>query len=350
MYENRVFETIRQGILDKIETLITDEGTFISDMVSPIALEIDSCYREFSKILDTAFLKKLSGQLLDLKSSEYGINRKNGTFATGEILFTGTDGTIIPKGTLVSTISGLLFETLEETSILNLTSKANIKALEIGSQHNLLSGLVCNIPVSISGIISARNENPTRGGTNIESDEDLLKRVLLFLQTPATSGNVHHYKLWATSVSGVSDSRIFPLWNGNGTVKIQPITNEKRAPSSEIISLVLQHINKNKPIGADVSVISPREVFIDILADISFNSSTNLDVIKAKYTQILGEYIKSSVYKINVVDLYKCLSFFYEIEGVLAVNSFKINGNSQNISILETDIQVLGNITLTGGV
>ncbi len=347
MYKNRVFETIKQAILDKTGMLSTDEGTFVSDMVSPIALEIESCYAEFSKILDIAFLDKLSGELLELKALEYGINRKNGTLSTGEILFAGEVGTLVPKGSLVSTVSGIIFKTLDEITLLQSSAKVSIIATNVGSNYNLMQNLITNIPVAINGVYSVTNERKTSGGSNIETDEELLKRVLFFLQTPATSGNVHDYIKWATSIDGISDARVFPLENGPGTVMVVPVTSEKQSPSDIKINEISDYIETVRPIGALVTVLAPTEIPINIAAEISIESGFNLQDIKTKYLKLVENYIKESIFTTSVVDKNRCLSFFYEVLGIVSVNNILINGSNLNVILEDTHIQVLGEITLT---
>lgn len=60
-----------------------------------------------------------------------------------------------------------------------------------------------------------------------ETDDELRARYYIKIQTPATSGNAYHYRLWSKEVSGVGDAKVYPLWNGNGTVKVLIIDSNK---------------------------------------------------------------------------------------------------------------------------
>ena len=52
----------------------------------------------------------------------------------------------------------------------------------------------------------------------------------------------------------------------------------------------------------------------------------------------------------STVDYFKCLSMFYDIEGVVSVKTFTINGGTESISIGEKEIQVTGSIDIEGAV
>lgn len=65
---------------------------------------------------------------------------------------------------------------------------------------------------------------------------------------------------------------------------------------------------------------------------------------------VRGVYQKKSVFKLSTVDYFKCLSMFYDIEGVVSVKTFTINGGTESISIGEKEIQVTGSIDIEGAV
>ena len=74
------------------------------------------------------------------------------------------------------------------------------------------------------------------------------------------------------------------------------------------------------------------------------------ETVKEAYGKLLEDYIKSSVFKLSTVDYFKCLSMFYDIEGVVSVKTFTINGGTESISIGEKEIQVTGSIDIEGAV
>ncbi len=337
----KTYEEIKQSILRNGNEL---EGSFANDMASPVSIEIESAYEEMKSVLERRFLKNETGEDLDARASEYGLKRKPGTKATGVVQVEGVDGAVIPKGSLFSSESGLLFEAVEDAVVELLKASISVKALEEGTLYNLPALKVNTMPVVISGIASCTNQSPITGGSDTESDESLRERIFLRLQSPSTSGNKAHYHQWALEVEGVGDARVIPQMNGAGTVGVIPVTVDKRKPSQEAIDLVFTFIEENRPIGATVAVIAPTEKAINISAKVEIASSYDADSIKSQYVELLEEYLKKSVYKLAVVDYFKCLSLFYDIEGVGAVSEFLINGTNANVQIGEKEIQVLGTV------
>lgn len=341
------YEEIKKDILSRINTLNTNEGSFADVIASPVSLEIEKNYALSNHVYNNIFLKNLTSEDLEEKAGEYGITRRNGTKATGQVSIQALKDTIIPVNTLVATGYGLNYLTTEEIIFAEDASlTVDVIAEDIGTKYNIKSNAISTLPISIIGVLAVTNAAEIKGGTNIETDEELLNILLLRLRTPATSGNTLHYKLWALEVDGIGDAKIFPLWAGNGTVQVIPITTIKRAPTTELINAVVTKIEEERPIGATVTVTAPTEIAININATITLKLNADIEVIKNTYIDSLTEYITDSVFKSNVVDYNKCLSLFYTIAGVDSVTEFKINNNTINVSIEEKQIQTVGTIEI----
>lgn len=348
MYKDNTYELIKERVLDKIgNSLDKREGSFVNDMVSPYCLELERVYQEFNYLLSIMFLENSNTEELEKRASEYGVTRKLGQKAKGAVTFTGTVGAIVPKGTLVSTTTGLLFETDHEIKLTEAEGTVNITAKEIGSMYNLEVGTITNLPMPVSSVVSISNKVKTIGGVNKETDKELLGRILDKIKNPSNGGNIADFRRWATEVNGVGDAKVFPLWNGNGTVKIVPITTEKKAPDSNIIANVKNNIEAKKPIFGQVTVEAPLETTVNISAKIKMDHNYSLDIIKEEYNKRIKKYIEDSVLKVYTVDYFKCLSFFYDIEGVTEVIEFKLNNGNSNLSIDTYNIQVLGSVAIT---
>lgn len=346
MYENKTYEKIKKDVLEKINNNVDKrEGSFINDMVSPYCLELESAYEEFSYLLDSMFLNNTNTEELEMRANEYGISRKQGEKSTGSVTFTGTGGVVIPKGTLVSTATGLLFETDNE-GIINPaenTVTVPITAKEVGYIYNLEIGTITKLPILIAGITAVTNKINTSGGANRETDKELLDRVLDKIRNPSNGGNIADFRRWAIEVDGIGDAKIIP---GKGKVMVIPITTAKTAPDERIISKVLKNIEVKKPIFGEVTVVKPSETKVNIKAKVKIDASYSLEYVKGEYIKRIKKYIEDSVFKIHTVDYYKCLSFLYDIEGVTEVIDFTLNGIKDKLTIDGSSIQVLGTIDI----
>lgn len=350
MYEGKTYEAIRSGILEGITATDKREGSFVSDMVSPISYELENVYNQFDRMLGVMFLDTSAGEYIDKRGKEYGILRKEGGKAKGECTFTGAEYTEIPMGTLCATAGGLLYE-VQEDGIIGESGSITLPIIaeQTGDRYNVLAGAINILPVEIFGITGIRNENKLLGGTEREADEELAERILMRLQAPATSGNAYHYRMWAMDVEGVGNAKIFPLDNGPGTVTVLPITSSHRSPDAGIIQNIAEYIEEQRPIGATVTVLAPTEQLINVAATLEISKATTLEKVKRKYTELMESYIKGSVFRLARVDYYRCLSMFYDIEGVTAVKTFLMNGGVESIDIGEKEIQVMGTVEVAEG-
>lgn len=347
MYEGQTYEVIKERMLEPITKTDKREGSFVGDMMSSCAYEGERMYHQMDVVLGIAFLTTASGGYIDMHVNPDGIYRKEATFARGEVTFTGAEGTEIPAGSLCATAGGLLFEVTTEGTIGEEgTVTLPVRAAEAGDKYNVLAGYINTLPVNINGVTGVTNAEGTLGGADRETDEALRTRGLLHKQKPATSGNPAHYLEWAMEVNGVGNARVFPLDNGPGTVGVMPITSGGRATGEDILTAVYENIEQKRPIGATVSVYAPEEVMISVDAEIEISTATTIAEVLKAYRAKFEAYIKESVFKLALVDYYKCLSMFYEISGVTSVKTCTVNGGEENISIGAKQIQVAGDVTV----
>ena len=92
------------------------EGSLIYDALSPTSKEIANSEVDLDEVLNMVFAQNMAANgysaQLDLRCGEFGITRKSGTFATGQVAFTGTETTPISPGTAVQTPGGLRYATM----------------------------------------------------------------------------------------------------------------------------------------------------------------------------------------------------------------------------------------------
>ena len=350
MYENKTYEALKEEMLQEITLTDKREGSFVNDMLSTAALQSEKLYVELEHTLAVAFLQNCVGEDADEKAQEEGLSRKAGTKAKGRVTFTGEVGKDITEGTLCGTAGGLQFATTQTGQIgADGTATLPVEAEEIGDKYNVLAGYINTLSVGMNGVTGVSNAEGTLGGAEEETDAELIARILLKKRTPATSGNKHHYLQWALEVNGVGNAKIFPLDNGPGTVGVMPITSGGRAADEEILQSVREHIEEQRPIGATVSVYAPQEVLLSVSAVVAISADTTLSAVQEAYRKEFEAYIKEGVFRLQVIDYYKCLSMFYEISGVMSVTAFRLNGGTESVSIGEKQIQVCGAISVEVG-
>lgn len=342
MYRNETYEGIKERILNDISINIDKrEGSFIHDMISPIAVELTRTYMELDNVLNIAFIKTSYDDYLDKKVNEFGIYRKEGEKAVGSINVLGTDGTIIPKGAIALTEDNLRF-VLDEGVINN--GKVTIKATaeETGKKYNLLANTIIKLDIDIFGVSEVSNKEFV-GGIDRETDEELKSRFFRVIQKPMTSGNSNHYEQWALEVNGVGNAIVKSLWNGPGTVKVMISDSNKQPVASEVIQACQEYIDSIRPIGANVTVATPDLFNISIAVDVDLDNTKTLEEVTGTIREDLISYFKIC----DEVRYTKVGGIVAAAEGVLDYRNLTINNDTLNITIPDENIINLNSLVVS---
>ncbi|WMI80895.1 baseplate J/gp47 family protein [Anaerotignum sp. MB30-C6] len=341
-------EGLRSGMLGNVSNNYDKtEGSFFYDAIDPVAIELEKSYAEQEKILKNGFAQTSEGVHLERKCAEIGIKRKLSTKSTGTVQITGTAGASITKGSLVAS-EAVTFEILEDKTI-GVSKVENVAAqcVQGGSIGNVPSNAIKFFPVTLAGVEAVANAEPFSGGYNEEADDSLRQRYFEKVNAPATSGNTFHYKQWAKAVTGVGDAKVFPLWNGNGTVKVVICDSNKRAADSNLVADTAAYIETQRPIGATVTVESATEKPINIIATIVFANGRTLEQAKVDFEKTLTEYFKEIAFDKTYASYAKIGSLLYDTYGIADYSDLKANNGIVNIPLLDTEIPVLGTVVLS---
>ncbi|GAB7214759.1 hypothetical protein OS42_13700 [Dickeya oryzae] len=112
------------------------------------------------------------------------------------------------------------------------------------------------------------------GGTERETDAEMLARLLDVIRRPPAGGNKYDYRRWAMSVDGVSAAYVYPLRRGLGTVDVV-ITSANGLPSADVINKVQAYIDDVRPVTAkSTMILAPTPKQIDIAVAISVSGVT----------------------------------------------------------------------------
>lgn len=328
MYNNQTYEAIKERILKGI-TINVDkrEGSFINDMISPLAVELTRAYIEFDNIINIAFVVDSYGEYLDKKVNEFGVTRKEGVKASGLVKIRGVEGTLIPKGT-IAVSDGLRF-VLEAGVITGGITEVRAEAQEVGKAYNVLSNTINKLEIDIFGVQSVVNEANFTGGIDRETDVELKDRFFKVIRKPITSGNVHNYEQWALDVDGVGNATVKPLWNGPGTVKVLISDSNNQPVTQDVITRCSNYIAEVRPIGATVTVATFALFNLTISVDVTLSNGT-LEIIKKRIEDNLKVYFKGCT---NEVVYTKVGGVIAGTDGVADYKTLTINGGTANVTI-----------------
>ena len=343
MFTNQTYEVIKQRILDNIAIDIDKrEGSFTSNMISPLSQELAKAYINMSDILRLGFIEDNFDTFLDKRVGEFGVYRKQGSKAIGEIKVEGQEGATIENGTILKA-NNLYFTVLNDIELPN-DNTIYVEANEVGYKYNLLANTEFELVEKNEKITKLVNEVDFTNGVDVETDEDLRKRFVKVVNNPSTSGNKNHYEEWALEVNGVGRAIVHPLWNGNGTVKVVIVGNDNKPVSEGVVNNCKSHIEENMPIGCSLTVVTPNLLNVVIKANIELKEGYGIEDIKLDFEAALNEHLKGITTELTYSKLYGLL---VNHVGVEDVSLFNINNGTSNISISEDKIVNISEVILS---
>lgn len=341
-------DVIQARLLSNVDdTYNKSEGEFIYDALKPVAIELESSYVIIDGLLDKAFADTATGKNLERIVKSVGLTRKTTIQSSGIVKITGVVGSAIIEGDLVASDSVNFIFT--ETTIIPESGyiDVEVQCSSYGTVGNVPIGAIKYFPKTLAGLQTVTNLSAFTNGYDEETNEELRARYYTKVQTPATSGNKYHYLNWALEVTGVGNAKVLPLWNGNGTVKVIIINSNMLVADSTLVSNVANYIEAERPIGANVTVVSATGLSIKVNVIITIDSSATtkseaLDNIKSAITK----YLANIAFKQDYVSYAKIGSIILDVTGVEDYSNLLINSGTSNISIADTQVAILGGVTL----
>lgn len=351
MYEDKTADVIRQDILDNYGGNVSkEEGSFVSDMAAPAAVEIAKTYGEVDRALSIMFVDGAEGADLERRAAEYGITRKPGTKAAGTVTITGVDGTVIALGTIGMTADGLRYTTDAAATIASGTASVAVTAAEVGAAYNVPATAITRLYRNLIGVTGISNAVAITGGTDAETDAALRARLLARMRTPATSGNAYHYQLWALETNGVGAAKVTPLWDGPGTVRVLIVGPNREPVDSEVVDACAAHIEEERPIGASVTVLSATGLNVTVTATVTVSDTTTVAAVQTAFEAALAAYLQSIAFVEYTLSYNRVAFLLMSVEGVVDYTDLLINSGTANITIDADEVPVLSGVTLSAAI
>lgn len=314
--------------------------------------ELAAQLQETAEKLDPA---NLTGEELESYiKSRSGLTRNPPTYASGILQVTG-NGTV-NEGDLFESAGGIQFAATATVEISG-SGEVPIRCTTPGAAGNLPAGSVTMMPVQIAGIVSVSNSDTLSGGYDAETDQAYYDRYLLRLQTPPTSGNQYHYRLWALEVTGVGGVQIYPLGHGDNTVDVVLIDVDGQPADEELIGRVQTHIDPGSkglgegeaPIGAYcyVSGAEPKE--LDLSMTVQTLPGAEQAAVTAAVKAAVAAYLKGIAFAQDYVSYARINAAVLEADGVQDVSGLTVNGATANVAIGERQVAVFGEVSIQYG-
>ena len=364
MYEGMSYEGLLARMINRAEawarskstTLDPREGSLTRTASAPAAAEFMLMLFELNRVLDETYADTASWDFLVRRCAERGIVPEPATSA----IWLGEFNMDVPPGSRF-TFDQLVFEVVDMVS----TGKFRLKCVTPGEVGNRRSGDL--VPVDfIDGLEWARLVALLVPGQNMESVDHLRSRYFESIDHLAFGGNVADYKEKVNRLPGVGGCKVYPVWDGGGTVKIVFINTMFQVPSGDLVDDVQTAIDpvQNQgvglglaPIGHVVTVLPVDETKIDVETSLSYRAGWDWNDVKPYVEEAIDNYFHELSSEWDAVDweldpdatLIVRISYIetrlLRVEGVVDVSGTKLNGAAENLTIPVDSIPVRGIVT-----
>lgn len=367
MFEDFTYERLLEDVLDNAPKGIdTRQGSIFYDTVAGILIKVAKLYTDLELVFELSQIDTATGEYLDIKASEYGVDRHPALPAQYNVNFIGTT----PMAGERFFTNGLYFRLKEDEN-----GGRYLESEIVGTTGNDVPPGEPAIPVSnIAGLTSATFGALKEYGTNAEDDESLRTRVKEKIAGPAENGNKQHYKTWCESIEGVGRARINSLWNGPNTVKAVLI-NPLGLPSSEqVVTAVQEYIDPATKgytttvggktyvvgdglgegvanLGAHFTAVAAGTTEINVSFRAELATGISVDTAKEQAEEALAAYLKDLVLAATdaadvIVRMSAIGAILSGLPAILDYVDLKINGGTQNIAPGEDNVPGLREVSL----
>lgn len=345
------YEVILQRMLSRVSNKLDKrEGSIIYDALAPAAVELQLMYIEFDTIINETFGDTASRENLIRRAKERGLTPKPKTHA-------------VLKGEFKPDTLELAVGSRFSLNELNYSIKAKVSH-GVYQLECETAGVVGNkyfgdlIPVDyIDGLQTAQLTELLIPGTDEEDTEDFRTRYFASFDTQAFGGNQADYLDKTNKIAGVGSTKITPVWNGGGTVKLTILNSNFDKASSTLIQKVQDEIDPvqdgegigTAPIGHIVTVDTAEEVTVDVASTITYDTGYSFEALQSQIKQAINDYLfelRTDWANQNelIVRISQIESRLLGITGIIDVTGTTINGSANNLTTTKYQIPVIGGV------
>lgn len=296
-YSTPDYQAIRAAILRDIANQLPSANVALDGdyalRANAHGAAVEGLYQHQQWLARQIFPDTADADQLERHASLRGLSRNQATFAAGTITFSGTAGSAIPVGTEARTNGGIAFITTAGGTLSGGgTATVAAQAVASGAAGNQTAATPLTLTAAPAGVQSAAAIGTMTGGADLESDAALLARLLFVLRNPPCGGAAHDYTTWAMDVDGVSAAYVVPSRRGLGTVDVVIMT-AGGIPGAPLVASVQAALNTARPVTADVLVLAPTPVTVNVAAVLTLASGYTLAAVGAQLTANLVVYFAS---------------------------------------------------------
>jgi uncharacterized phage protein gp47/JayE len=342
MFENVTEEMVMERMLDRVPDTVQgkaidkSEGSIIYDALAPAAQEIMILYGSLDLVIDNAFADTASREYLIRRAAERDISPYPATNA----IWRGEFNIDVPIGSRYS-IDDLDYVVIKQIS----EGVFEVRCEMAGSIGNTLSGDL--IPIDyIDGLTSAQLVSIIAPGEDEEDTAAFRERYFMSVEVQAFGGNIADYKEKIHTIPGVGGVKIYPVWDGGGTVKAVITDANNAVPDEQLISDVQNIIDPTQdhgglglaPIGHVVTIAGALQTLINIVTTLEYDTGYNWSNVGTDVLAIVDQYYQELCAQWETLDyiivrISQLESRILTVTGVADISDTTLNGNAANLEL-----------------
>lgn len=346
MFELMTFENIIKRMLDSVpDTFDKREGSIIYNALAPVAVELTETYIAMDEMLDQTFVDTASYYYLEKRCKERGITPLEATNTIAKGVF-NIDIPLDSRFNL-GEYNYVAVERISE-GVYKMKCETAGPVFELGQLITI---------EYIDGLETAELTEILINGEDEESEDSLRQRYYDSLNSQSFGGNIQNYKDEVNKIQDVGGVKVYPTWDGGGTVKLVIINSNFKVPSADLVNLVQEEIDPNSkgegiglaPIGHRVTVEGVTSTTINISAEITYKSGYAWENIKTIAEETIDDYLNELNMSWEdeenlIVRISQIETRLLSIDGVLDIANTMINEVKSNLTINSNSIVVRGEV------
>jgi len=340
---------ILSRMLDRIpNTLDKRKGSIVYLALAPVAEELAKVKSHIEDVYNRTFADTAVGEDLERRAAEVGVKPKLASNALRKGIFNRPVS--IGAKFAIETTTYIVVEQLPN-------NEAVLRCEQLGEIGNVYIGNL--LPITyVEGLTTAMLTEILVPGEEKEDTESLRKKYEENRDSLAFGGNIADYKGKIKEIKGVGGVKVYPVWNGGGTVKLVFIDSIFNKPSSMFVDEVQTIIDPvpNQGQGVGMAPID-HYVTVEAVEELEINIESEIILLSEYEWDDVHDYIIEAVngYFLDlkrtwededalVVRISQIESAILRTTGIIDIRGTILNGNATNIILSEDEIPVLGTV------
>lgn len=221
------------------------------------------------------------------------VPRLSAAAATGTVQVTGSSGAVVAQGRTLQSASGAQYTVDADAVVASGIALVAVTAVTRGEAGNVATSEKLTFTSPVVGVLaSATVQAPgITGGSDIETIEALRVRVLDRMRAPPKGGTASDYVEWAkASHPDVTRAWVAGQEMSPNSVTVRVVTDAADGgliPTTAVLEAVADYISTRRPVTAEVYVVAPIAVDLDLSIAISPDTQAVKDAVAAELADLI---------------------------------------------------------------